>query len=47
MLKKNRNILKSIIEVILLCGKQNIALIGHSEKDSNCIAILHDKAQGN
>ncbi|CAC5403885.1 unnamed protein product [Mytilus coruscus] len=44
---KNRNILKSIIEVILLCSKQNLALRSHSEKDSNFIAILHDKAKGN
>lgn len=44
---RNRKILQSIIEVIILCGKQNIALRGHEEKDSNFVALLHDKAKSN
>ena len=44
---KNRIILKSIVETIVLCGTQNIALRGHEEENSNFTAILHDKAQHN
>ena len=42
---KNWIILKSVVEIIVLCGKQNIALRRHEEENSHLIAILHDKAQ--
>ena len=45
--QRNRKILHCILEVIILCGKQNIALRGHEEKDSNFVALLHDKAKYN
>ncbi|VDI52981.1 Hypothetical predicted protein [Mytilus galloprovincialis] len=32
------------IDVILLCGRQNIPLRGHVEERSNFMAILHEKA---
>ncbi|XP_060063626.1 zinc finger MYM-type protein 1-like [Ylistrum balloti] len=38
---KNRHILKKIIEVLLLCGRQNIAIRGHTEEKSNFWAILN------
>lgn len=41
----NRHVLEKIIEVILLCGRQNIPLRGHVEERSNFIAILHEKAK--
>ncbi|XP_061181206.1 zinc finger MYM-type protein 1-like [Saccostrea echinata] len=43
---KNRHILKKIMEVLLLCGKQNIPIRGHVPERSNFIAILHSMAQG-
>jgi hypothetical protein len=30
-IERNREILKSILKVIVLCGRQNIALRGHTE----------------
>ena len=44
---KNRIILRSIVETIILCGKQNIALRGHDEDGGNFKAILADKAKHN
>ncbi|WAR26121.1 LOW QUALITY PROTEIN: P52K-like protein [Mya arenaria] len=35
MVEKNRQILVSIVETIILCGQQNIALRGHDESSSN------------
>ena len=40
-----RQILVKIPEVIILCGKQNIPIRGHSEEDSNFTAILRHHAQ--
>ncbi|CAC5420415.1 unnamed protein product [Mytilus coruscus] len=34
------------MESLLLCGKQNIAIRGHSPERSNFMAILNSKAQG-
>ena len=31
--------------MIILCGKQNLPLRGHEEKESNVIAILHHRAK--
>ncbi|XP_062594196.1 zinc finger MYM-type protein 1-like [Saccostrea cucullata] len=44
-LAKNRHILSKIIEVIILCGRQNIPLRGHTEDRSNFIAILENLAK--
>jgi len=41
----NRYGLQKIIEVILLCGRQNIPLRGHVEERSNFLAILHELAR--
>ena len=35
-----------IMETLLLCGKQNIAIRGHTPERSNFMAILNSKAQG-
>ncbi|XP_052809394.1 zinc finger MYM-type protein 1-like [Mya arenaria] len=44
LVEQNRHILRKIIEVIVLCGKQNIAIRGNTEERSNFLAILHSKA---
>ncbi|CAG2214457.1 unnamed protein product [Mytilus edulis] len=43
---RNRHILLKIMESLLLCGKQNIAIRGHTPERSNFMAILNSKAQG-
>ncbi|KAJ8315222.1 hypothetical protein KUTeg_007372 [Tegillarca granosa] len=40
----NRNILAAIIEVLVLCGKQNIPIRDHTEERSNFLVILKSKA---
>ena len=35
------------METLLLCGKQNIAIRGHTPERNNIMAILNSKAQGN
>lgn len=47
IIEKNRQILLGIVDTIILCGKQNIALRGHEEKDSNFIALLQYQAKHN
>ncbi|KAJ8317225.1 hypothetical protein KUTeg_005129 [Tegillarca granosa] len=42
---RNRHILKKIIEVLLLCAKQNNAIRGHTEDKSNFMAILQAFSQ--
>jgi hypothetical protein len=42
---KNRHVLSKIIETLLLCGKQNIAIRGHIPQLSNFMAILNSKAR--
>ena len=42
----NRFGLSKIIEVVLLCGQQNVPLRGHVVERSNFIAILHKMAEG-
>lgn len=42
---QNKHVLEKIIEVFILCGKQNIAIRGHTEQRSNFMAILNFKAQ--
>jgi hypothetical protein len=39
-IERNREILKSILKVIVLCGRQHIALRGHTEEKSNFMAYL-------
>ncbi|XP_069103864.1 zinc finger MYM-type protein 1-like [Argopecten irradians] len=39
--EKNRHILRKIIDVIVMCGRQNIPLRGHVEDKSNLMSILH------
>ena len=39
--RRNRHILKCIIEVLLTLAKQNIAIRGHTEDRSNFFALLH------
>ena len=34
-IERNREILKSFLKVIVLCGRQHIALRGHTEEKSN------------
>jgi len=43
--RKNRHILRNIIETLILCGKQNIPIRGHTEERSNFFAILQEKAK--
>lgn len=43
---ENRYALSKIIDVIILCGRQNIPLRGHVEERSNFLAILHEIAKG-
>jgi hypothetical protein len=43
---RNRHILMKIMETLLLCGKQNIAIRGHTPERNNFMAILNSKAQG-
>ena len=44
--EQNRHIIKKIIEVLVLCGKQNIPIRGHTEERSNFLAILESKSNG-
>ncbi|WAR09075.1 hypothetical protein MAR_019033, partial [Mya arenaria] len=43
--EKNRQILVSIVEAIIFCGKQNIALRGHENEKGNFTALLKFKAK--
>ncbi|XP_052788478.1 52 kDa repressor of the inhibitor of the protein kinase-like [Mya arenaria] len=43
--ENNRHVLHKIIEIIVLCAKQNIPLRGHTEETSNFYAILTAFAQ--
>jgi len=40
LVKKNRQILVAIVDAIILCGRQNLALRGHDEERGNFIALL-------
>lgn len=44
-ISRNRDILKSILKTIYLCGKQNIPLRGHTEDKSNFIALIKFRAE--
>lgn len=43
--ERNRHVLYEIIETLLLLGKQNIAIRGHTEDKSNFMACLQSKAR--
>ena len=45
--RRNRTILKCITEVLVMMGKQNIAIRGHQEEDSNFMAMLSVLAKEN
>ncbi|XP_052268629.1 52 kDa repressor of the inhibitor of the protein kinase-like [Dreissena polymorpha] len=47
MVEKNRKILSGIVETIILCGKQNIALRGHEDDFGNFRVLLHYQAKYN
>ena len=38
--ERSRNILQAIVDVIVLCGKQNFALRGRREKNSNVLIFF-------
>lgn len=42
---RNRHILHEITETLVLLGKQNIAVRGHTDDKSNFMAILQSKAK--
>jgi len=44
-IEKNRHIIKEIIKVLVFCGKQNIAIRGHTEEKSNFAALLNLQAE--
>ncbi len=47
LVERNRRILLAIVEVIVLCGKQNLPFRGHTPGDGNFEAILAFKAKDN
>ncbi|XP_045204590.2 52 kDa repressor of the inhibitor of the protein kinase-like [Mercenaria mercenaria] len=47
IVEKNRHVLKEIIEVLIMLGKQNIAIRGHKEEKSNFMAVLQGLAKKN
>ena len=44
-IERNRHILKAIVDVIVLCGQQNIAIRGHVERTSNFHSLLQFRAK--
>ncbi|CAC5412467.1 unnamed protein product [Mytilus coruscus] len=44
-IERNRHILSQIIDVLILCGRQNIAIRGHTPEKSNFMAILRHTAK--
>ncbi|CAC5408772.1 unnamed protein product [Mytilus coruscus] len=44
---RKRQILGIIIETIIFCGQQNIALRGHEEDTGNCMALLQYRSKDN
>ncbi|XP_060607872.1 52 kDa repressor of the inhibitor of the protein kinase-like [Ruditapes philippinarum] len=45
--EKNRKILVAVVDTLILCGKQNIAIRGHQDDRSNFAAILQLQAKHN
>ncbi|CAC5407646.1 unnamed protein product [Mytilus coruscus] len=44
-IERNRHILSQIIDVLILCGRQNIVIRGHTPEKSNCMTILRHTAK--
>ena len=44
-IERNRRILKAMLDVIVLCGQQSIALRGHVERTSNFHSLLQFRAK--
>ena len=44
---RNRRILECIIDALVFCGKQNIAIRGHDTDDGNFEALLNMRAKDN
>ena len=44
-IERNRHILKAILDVIVLCGQQNIAIRGHVERTTNFHSLLQFRAK--
>ncbi|XP_068742056.1 52 kDa repressor of the inhibitor of the protein kinase-like [Montipora capricornis] len=44
-IERNRHMLKAILDVIVLCGQQNIAIRGHVERTSNFHSLLQFRAK--
>jgi hypothetical protein len=44
-IERNRHIINQIIEVLILCGRQNISIRGHTPDRSNFMAILRHTAK--
>ena len=44
-IERNRQVLKSILEIIILCGKTNFPLSGHDEETSNFYQLINFRAQ--
>ena len=42
---RNRHVLSSIVKTLLLCGRQNIAVRGHTNEKSNIVALLNLQAE--
>ena len=42
---RNRNILTSVIKTLILCGRQNLPIRGHTDETSNFRALLEFKAE--
>ena len=47
LVARNRKILTSIVEVIILCGRQNIPLRSHDDSKSNFVVLLQNEARHN
>lgn len=45
-IERNRKIISSILDVIILCGKQNIPFRGKTEDRSNFMALINSHAKG-
>jgi len=45
IVEKNRQILGRIVEVVIFCGKQNIALRGHHDEKGNFQALLQHQSK--
>ena len=47
LVERNRQILKAIVDTIVLCGKHNLSLRGHEDEHGNFRALLQYQAKYN